>query len=34
MKWEEVLERWEEWSGDFIPTEAFIEALYNGLTGK
>ena len=34
MKQEKILERWKRWSGDFISTEAFIETLYNDLTGK
>ncbi len=34
MKKEKVLEPWQKWSGDFISTDAFIETLYNSLTGK
>lgn len=34
MKGEKVLEPWKKWSGDFISAEAFIETLYNDLTGK
>lgn len=34
MKQEKILEAWKNWSGDFISTEAFIETLYNDLTGK
>jgi cyclase len=34
MKQEKILEAWKEWSGDFISTEAFIETLYNDLTGN
>jgi cyclase len=34
MKREKVLGPWEKWSGDFISTDAFIETLYNDLTGK
>ena len=34
MKQEQILEAWEQWSGEFISTEAFIETLYNDLTGK
>ena len=34
MKQEKILEAWQNWSGDFISTEAFIETLYNDLTGK
>ncbi len=34
MKQEKILEAWNEWSGDFISSEAFIETLYNDLTGE
>lgn len=34
MKQEKVLARWEKWSGDFIKTDAFIETVYNSLTGN
>lgn len=34
MKREKVLGLWEKWSGDFISSDAFIETLYNDLTGK
>jgi glyoxylase-like metal-dependent hydrolase (beta-lactamase superfamily II) len=34
MKREKVLEPWEEWSGNFISTDAFIETLYNDLVGE
>ena len=34
MKQEKILEAWEQWSGDFISTDAFIETLYNDLTGN
>ncbi len=34
MKREKILEAWKEWSGEFISTDAFIETLYNDLTGK
>jgi Zn-dependent hydrolases, including glyoxylases len=34
MKHEKILEAWKQWSGDFISTDAFIETLYNDLTGK
>src|ERR1044071_8157750 len=34
MKQEKILEAWKRWSGDFISSEAFIETLYNDLTGK
>jgi len=29
-----VLEPWKEWSGEFISSDAFVETLYNDLTGK
>jgi len=34
MKQEKILAPWEKWSGDFIKTDAFIETLYNSLTGN
>jgi len=34
MKSEKILAPWEKWSGPFISTDAFIETLYNSLTGK
>jgi glyoxylase-like metal-dependent hydrolase (beta-lactamase superfamily II) len=34
MKQEKVLEPWKKWSGDFVSSDAFIETLYNDLTGK
>lgn len=34
LKQEKVLEPWKEWSGQFISADAFIETLYNDLTGK
>lgn len=34
LKQEKVLEPWKKWNGDFITTDAFIETLYNDLTGK
>lgn len=33
MKQEKILAPWEKWSGDFIKADAFIETLYNSLTG-
>ena len=33
LKQEKVLEPWKKWSGDFITSDAFIETLYNDLTG-
>jgi glyoxylase-like metal-dependent hydrolase (beta-lactamase superfamily II) len=34
LKQEKVLDPWKKFSGDFISTDAFIETLYNDLTGK
>lgn len=34
MKQAKVLEPWQKYSGEFITTDAFIETLYNDLTGK
>jgi cyclase len=34
LKKEKVLEAWKEWSNDFISSDAFVETLYNDLTGK
>jgi cyclase len=34
LKQEKVLEPWKKWSGDFISSDAFVETLYNDLTGK
>jgi cyclase len=34
LKQAKVLEPWKKWSGDFISSDAFIETLYNDLTGK
>jgi cyclase len=33
MKQEKILASWEKYSGSFINTDAFIETLYNSLTG-
>jgi cyclase len=33
MKQEKILDPWTKWSGDFVKTDAFIETLYNSLTG-
>jgi cyclase len=33
MKREKILTGWADWSGDFISADAFIETLYNDLTG-
>jgi glyoxylase-like metal-dependent hydrolase (beta-lactamase superfamily II) len=34
LKKDKVLEPWKKWSGEFISSDAFIETLYNDLTGK
>ena len=34
LKRDKVLEPWKDWSGQFISTDAFIETLYNDLTGR
>lgn len=34
MKKEKILEPWKKYDGDFINSDAFIETLYNSLTGK
>jgi len=34
LKKEKVLDAWQKWSGPFITTDAFIETLYNDLSGK
>jgi cyclase len=34
LKQAKILEPWKDWSGDFISSDAFIETLYNDLTGK
>lgn len=34
MQKEKILAPWEKWSGDFIKADAFIETLYNSLSGK
>jgi cyclase len=33
MKKDKILEPWQKWSGQFLNTDAFIETLYNSLTG-
>src|SRR5690348_7115583 len=33
MKQDKILAGWHKWSGDFINEDAFIETLYNSLTG-
>jgi len=34
MKQEKILEPWKKYSGEFISSDAFIETLYNSLTGQ
>ncbi len=34
LKQEKVLEPWKKYSGDFVSSDAFLETLYNDLTGK
>jgi len=34
MKAGKILEPWQKFSGEFINTDAFIETLYNSLTGR
>ena len=34
MKQAKLLEPWKKYSGDFIKDDAFIETLYNSLTGQ
>ena len=34
MKQEKLLEPWKKYSGDFIKEDAFLETLYNSLSGK
>ncbi len=33
MKQQKILEPWAKWKGDFVNDDAFIETLYNSLTG-
>ena len=33
MKQEKILAPWQKWSNDFLNCDAFIETLYNSLTG-
>jgi cyclase len=33
MKQDKILEPWKKWSGEFVGSDAFIETLYNSLTG-
>ena len=34
LKQEKVLQPWQKWSGEFVNSDAFMETLYNDLTGK
>lgn len=34
MKSEKILDAWQKFSGEFITTDAYIETVYNSLTGK
>jgi cyclase len=34
MKQEKILAPWQKWNGPFVSTDAFLETLYNELTGK
>ncbi|MCL4524785.1 MAG: MBL fold metallo-hydrolase [Acidobacteria bacterium] len=34
LKQDKILAPWQKWSGDFINMDAFIETLYNSLTGN
>lgn len=34
MKQEKILEPWQKFSGDFISSDAYIDTVYNSLTGK
>lgn len=33
MKQAKVLDRWKKYSGDFISEDAYLETVYNSLTG-
>jgi cyclase len=33
MKKDKILAPWQKWSGDFVNSDAFIETIYNSLTG-
>jgi glyoxylase-like metal-dependent hydrolase (beta-lactamase superfamily II) len=33
MKKDKILEPWAKWKGDFVNDDAFVETLYNSLTG-
>jgi hypothetical protein len=34
MKQEKILTPWAKWKNDFVNDDAFIETLYNSLTGQ
>jgi hypothetical protein len=34
MKQAKILEPWKKYSGEFISADAFLETLYNSLTGQ
>ena len=34
MKEKKILDPWKKYSGDFISEDAFLETLYNSLTGQ
>jgi hypothetical protein len=34
MKQAKVLANWEKWKGDFVNTDAWIETIYNDLSGN
>jgi len=34
MKQAKILDPWKKYSGDFISEEAYLETLYNSLTGQ
>jgi len=34
MKEQKILDPWKKYNGDFISTDAFLETVYNSLTGQ
>jgi hypothetical protein len=34
MKKDKILDPWKKYSGDFISEDAYLETLYNSLTGS
>jgi hypothetical protein len=34
MKEKKILDPWKKYSGDFVSEDAFLETLYNSLTGQ